>query len=471
MVADLRIMDSELGTVWREQRAAFAARPMPDAAERRSWLTTLERLLLGHSAAIGAAISEDFGHRPEAETQVLELFPSIEAARYARRHLGRWMRPERRHVSIWFLPGKAEVRHQPLGVVGVIVPWNYPLYLAVGPLVSALAAGNRVMIKLSEYTPAFGALFSELIAKTFPRDLVHVVLGDVEIARAFAAVPFDHLLFTGATSIGREVMAAAARNLTPVTLELGGKSPAIIAPGFDLALAARRIVFGKLINAGQTCIAPDYVLAHTDTITPLLAHMRTAAGALYGTAASPDYASIAHSRHWARLTGLLEDASARGARIEPLLDAGATSLPRRMLPVAVLGATDAMRIMREEIFGPILPILAYHTLEEAIDYVNAHDRPLALYVFDDDRVRRNALLARTLSGGVTINDTIFHVAQDDLPFGGVGPSGMGSYHGPEGFRTFSHARSVFRQRRFNGAPLLYPPYDRAKKLLKFMLRN
>lgn len=463
----------EFETVFREQRAAFAKQPSPAAAERRAWLKTLERMLLDHNPAICAAIDADFGHRPHAETRILELFPSLEAIRQARRHVARWMAPERRRVSLWFRPASAEVRYQPIGVAGIIVPWNYPLYLAVGPLVCALAAGNRVMIKLSECTPRFAALFAQLVAHAFPRDLVHVVLGDVETARAFANLPFDHLLFTGSTRVGREVMAAAARHLTPVTLELGGKSPAIIAPDFDLSIAARRIVFGKLINAGQTCIAPDYVLAPADSIEPLLVELREAAHQLYQDTASPDYTSIVNEQHFARLTALLDDARDQGARIEPLLPPATTPFPRRLAPAAVLDVTDRMRIMCEEIFGPILPLVSYRTLDEAIRYVNGRDRPLALYIFDDDRARRDDVLVRTASGGVTINDTILHVAQDDLPFGGVGPSGMGRYHGAEGFRAFSQVRSVLRSRRLNPAALMYPPYDGAlaRGMLKLMLRK
>ena len=466
-------VELRLAATLREQRSAFERNSLPPASQRREWLLALERMLLTNGDALAAAISADFGHRPATETQLLELFPSVSGIRYAHAHIATWMRPERRGVAMWFRPGTAHVRYQPLGVVGIVVPWNYPLFLAVGPLTAALAAGNRVMLKMSEYTPTFGALFAELIAKVLPDDLVHVVLGDVETARSFVAQPFDHLLFTGGTAVGRDVMAAAARHLTPVTLELGGKSPAIIAPGFDLARAARSLVFGKLANAGQTCIAPDYVLVDAQSIEPLLGHLRTAATALYKDTASTDYASIAHDRQYARLCSMVDEARAQGARVEALLARRDSSLPRRMAPVAIIDAKESMRVLREEIFGPILPILPYRTLDDAIAYVNAHERPLALYVFDDDEVRRERLLARTASGGVTINDTLLHVGQEDLPFGGVGPSGMGRYHGPEGFRTFSQTRSVFRQRRLNGVSLLYPPYDRTlvRKMLALMLRR
>ena len=461
----------ELEALFHAQRLAFAADPLPSAAVRRGRLGELADMLRRHADELAAAIDADFGGRPRDETRLLELFPSIEAVRYARARVTGWMRPDRRHVSIWFQPGRAEVRYQPLGVVGIIVPWNYPLYLAVGPLVAALAAGNRVMLKMSEYTPEFGALFERLIANTFPPDLVCVVNGDAQIASAFGGLPFNHLLFTGSTPIGRVVMAAAARNLTPVTLELGGKSPAIVAPGFDIATAAQRITFGKLANAGQTCIAPDYVLLPRGQEQAFLDAVRAQAAKFYGDAASPDYASIAHERHYGRLQALVEDARAKGARIEALMPEGDAD-GRRMAPVAVLGATSAMRVMQEEIFGPILPVIPYDALDDAISHVNSQDRPLALYVFDNDSKRTDALLDRTASGGVTVNDCLLHIGQDDLPFGGVGPSGMGRYHAHEGFLTFSQQRSVFRQSRLNTVPLLLPPYGRklAERIIRLMLR-
>ncbi|HEY3381134.1 MAG TPA: coniferyl aldehyde dehydrogenase [Vicinamibacterales bacterium] len=460
-----------LDAAFRAQREACSREPMPDARTRREWLQRLADLLRRNERAICDAIDSDFGRRPAPETRILELFPSLSSVRYARAHVRRWMRPERRHVSIWFQPGRAELRYQPLGVVGIIVPWNYPLFLAVGPLAASLAAGNRSMIKMSEYGPALGALLAGLMADVFPADLVTVVLGNVQVARDFAALPFDHLLFTGSTAVGRDVMAAAAKNLTPVTLELGGKSPAIVAPGYNLATAAQRIVFGKLVNAGQTCIAPDYVLLPKGEEDAFLAAVRSCAKQFYGTAASPDYASIAHDRQHTRLLAVLADAEAKGARIEPILEPGAPG-PRRLPPVALFNCTGDMRVMQEEIFGPLLPIVPYDSLEHAVQYVTGRDRPLSLYVFDGDRGRVDRLLDATHSGGVTVNDCLLHIGQDDLPFGGVGPSGMGRYHGPEGFRTFSHARSVFRQSRVNGLPALYPPYGRrlGEWLLKLMLR-
>ncbi|WP_374403482.1 coniferyl aldehyde dehydrogenase [Niveibacterium sp.] len=471
---DMKLTDlpqTGLAAAFAAQRAAFAREPMPDAAARRANLDRLAQLLKQNQQAICEAISADFGHRSHTETRLIEIFPSLEAIRYARAKLAGWMKPSRRHTGLWFLPGRSEVRYQPLGVVGVIVPWNYPLYLAIGPLVGALAAGNRVLIKMSEFGLNFGALFARLIGEAFPPDLVSVVLGGADVAAEFSALPFDHLLFTGSTPVGRIVMAAAAKNLTPVTLELGGKSPAIVAPGFDIKTAAQRIGFGKTMNGGQTCIAPDYVLLPRGQEEAFLAAMRAFAHKLYGDAASPDYASVAHDRHYARLQALLDEARSMGARIEPLLPDGAIS-GRKMAPVVLLGGTPQMRVMQEEIFGPILPVIPYDSLDDAIAYVNERDRPLALYVFDDQRGRVEALLDRTASGGVTVNDCILHIAQDDMPFGGIGPSGMGRYHGPEGFKTFSQQRAVFRQAALNGSSLLHPPFGKplADKLIKLMLR-
>lgn len=464
-------VQGDLHALFEAQRQAFRADPMPGPGQRRAALDALARLIVTHQDALAEAIASDFGGRPLDETRLIDLFPALGNVHYARRHVARWMKPERRNVSLWFLPGRAQVRYQPLGVVGIVVPWNFPILLAVGPLAAALAAGNRAMIKMSEYSPRSGALFARLIAEVFPPDQVTVVNGDVAVATAFSALPFDHLCFTGSTAVGRQVMAAAAKNLTPVTLELGGKSPAIVAPGFDLALAARRIVTTKLLNCGQACVAPDYVLLPRGQEEAFLAAAREAARRLYGNAASPDLASLATDRQYARVTALVEDARVRGARVEPLLE-GDPGGARRLSPVLLLGVTDEMQAMRDEIFGPVLPVLPYDSLDEAIDFVVARDRPLALYVFDTDRRRVRDLLDRTASGGVTVNDCMFHLGQEDLPFGGIGPSGIGRYHGPEGFKTFSHARAVFEQARWNGLPLLTAPYGGrlARRLLRLMLR-
>ncbi len=455
------------------QRSAFAAQPYPSATQRRAWMTLLERVLLDHADAICESISADFGHRSAFETRMVELVPSVFALRYAHRHVTQWMKPQRRSVSIWFQPGRAEVLYQPLGVVGIIVPWNYPLYLTIGPLAAALAAGNRVMLKLSEHTPQFSDLFARIIEKTFQSDLIRVVNGDQRVGRAFTALPFDHLLFTGSGVVARDVLSSAARHLTPVTLELGGKSPALITPSFDLSRAARQIIFGKLINAGQTCVAPDYVLAPQGALPAFTEALRKEARLMYGVRTAEDYTSIVNARQYSRLERLLQDAQQLGARTVPLLDSVPNGSSRYFPPLLLLDPTRDMQIMHEEIFGPILPIIGYTSLDAAIGYINAHARPLALYLFDDDERRRGALLTQVSSGGVTINDTMLHVVQDDLPFGGVGASGMGRYHAVEGFRTFSQARSVFRQSRFSMTSLMYPPYGGrlAGRILELMLRT
>ena len=453
------------------QSAARLREPYPSVAHRRAQLERLEAALKGAQAGIEQAISADFGHRAPQETALAEIFTSVEAARYTARQLRRWAKPERRPVSIWHRPGYARLHRQPLGVVGIVVPWNYPLYLAAGPLVSALAAGNRVMIKMSEFTPAFGALWAWLIADCFPPEEVSVVNGGVEIAEAFTRLPFDHLLFTGSTRVGREVMRAAADNLTPVTLELGGKSPAIVCEDFPIDLAARRILYGKCANAGQTCVAPDYVLVPAAKVAAFLAAAREAVGRFFPALASSDYTAIASDRHYGRLTGYLDDARAKGATLHPLHADASDAAARKLAPVALTGVTAAMRVMQDEIFGPILPVVPYGALDEAIAFVNARPRPLALYAFSDDSRTVAHVLGTTTSGGATVNDTMLHVAQDALPFGGVGPSGMGVYHGREGFDTFSKLRGVYYQRRFNGLALLQPPYgERFRRLMRLMLR-
>ena len=464
---------SDLDTTLRRLREAQARDPLPDWPTRATRLRALERLLQAHRDDIAAAIHADFGNRPTEETELLEIFPSLSAVRHALRYGKRWMRPKRHLADLLFLPARTELRPQPLGVVGVIVPWNYPLYLAVGPLVDALTAGNRVMLKMSEYTPRFSALFAELVAKCFRSDEVQVVNGDAAVGQAFAALPFDHLLFTGSTAVGHHVMRAAAANLTPVTLELGGKSPAILGPGARMEQAAERILFGKLVNAGQTCIAPDYVLLPRAQMAEFTAAARAAVARLYpDLARNPQYASIATDRHYARLSALRDDAQATGASVEPLSDATPDAARRLLPPVLLTNVRDDMAVMQEEIFGPLLPLQPYDTLDEAIAYVGAHAHPLALYLFETDPSLVNRVLARTHAGGVTVNDTLYHIAQHELPFGGVGASGMGGYHGETGFRTFSHLKPVFRQARWNGAGLLNPPYGaRFRRMLDLLLKR
>ena len=476
MVADVAYLQQNqqqidaLEPLLAAQRAAYRTNPMPSAEQRRAWLKALRELILGEQQALIDAVSRDFSNRAAEETLLAEIMPSLHGIDYASKRLGKWMKPSRRSVGLAFQPAAAKVVYQPLGVVGVIVPWNYPLYLAFGPLIGALAAGNRVMIKMSESTPATSQLVKELLARIFPEDMVAVVLGEAEVGMAFSKLPFDHLLFTGATSIGKHVMRAAAENLVPVTLELGGKSPAIVSADVPLADAAERIAFGKTMNAGQTCVAPDYVLVPQDRVEGFVAAYRAAVQRFYPKLENnPDYTAIINERQLGRLKGYIADAEAKGAQLVPLFpgDQG-----RRLAHSLVLNVSDEMKLMQEEIFGPLLPIVPYQRLDEAFAYINDRPRPLALYYFGYDKGEQQRVLHETHSGGVCLNDTLLHVAQDDMPFGGVGPSGMGHYHGHEGFLTFSKAKGVLIKQRFNAARLIYPPYGTAiqKLIQKLFIR-
>ncbi|CRM35483.1 Coniferyl aldehyde dehydrogenase [Pseudomonas sp. 31 R 17] len=452
-----------LQDLFEAQRRAYAANPMPPAAQRRQWLKALRDVLSNERQALINAISQDFSHRSADETLFAELMPSLQGIHYASKHLKGWMKPSRRAVGIAFQPASAKVIYQPLGVVGVIVPWNYPLYLAVGPLVGALAAGNRVMLKLSESTPATGELLKALLAKIFPEDLVCVVLGEAEVGMAFSTLRFDHLLFTGATSIGRHVMRAAAEHLTPVTLELGGKSPAIVSADVPLKDAAERIAFGKALNAGQTCVAPDYVLVPEDRVDGFVEAYSEAIRGFYPTLTdNPDYTAIINERQLARLNAYAKDATDKGATLIALHDQGQA---RRMPHSLLLNVSDEMKVMQDEIFGPLLPIVPYRGIDEAFAYINQRPRPLALYYFGYNKREQDRVLHETHSGGVCLNDTLLQVAQDDLPFGGIGPSGMGHYHGREGFLTFSKAKGVLVKQRLNAAKLIYPPYGKSIQTL------
>ncbi|HEK1683948.1 TPA: coniferyl aldehyde dehydrogenase [Pseudomonas putida] len=461
--------DLVLERLFAEQRQAFAANPMPPAAQRIQWLKSLREALVAHQQALIEAIDADFGGRSADETLLAELLPSVQGLRHTERHVQRWMKPARRSVGLAFQPASARVLAQPLGVVGIIVPWNYPLFLAIGPLTGALAAGNRVMLKLSEATPRTGHALKQLLEQVFPGDLVSVVLGEVEVGQAFARLPFDHLLFTGATSIGRQVMLAAAHNLTPVTLELGGKSPAIVSHDVPLASAAERIAFGKTLNAGQTCVAPDYVLVPRQRLDDFAQAYRRAVQRLFPRITdNSDYSAIINSRQLQRLERLLADARDKGAQVLDLYP-DEPRQGRRLPPHLLLDVNDDMQVMQDEIFGPLLPLVAYDELDEALAYINQRPRPLALYYFGYDRSQQAQVLQHTHSGGVCLNDTLLHVAQDDLPFGGIGPSGMGHYHGREGFQTFSKAKAVLAKQRINAARLIYPPYGKALQRLVYKL--
>ena len=450
------------------QRQAHARDGAPGAEQRLAALAALDAMLRAHRDEIAQAISADFGNRAQPETIVAELVPALASIRNARRNLRRWMRPEPRRVDLSFQPGRAWVDHLPLGCVAIVSPWNYPLLLTVSPLVDALAAGNRVIVKPSELAPRFSALFARLVAEAFDPAQVSVVTGGPAVAQAVCGLALDHLLFTGSTAVGRLVARAAAETLTPVTLELGGKSPAILCRGYDTAAAARTVALGKFFNAGQTCIAPDYALVPAEQVDGFAAAVLDAAGRMYPTiAGNPDCTSIVSERHHDRLHGMLREAEAGGARLLRAQDAPAE---RRMAPTVVLDPPLDGALMQEEIFGPILPVIGYRDLDDAIRFVNERPRPLALYPFTKDPAQLAAVLGRTVSGGVSVNSALMHCIQDDLPFGGVGASGMGAYHGRDGFRRFSHARGTYKAGRFSGFEFLAPPYGRKMAVaLKAML--
>ena len=459
-----------LTDLFNAQQQAYQAQLVPSAEQRIAWLRGLREVLVSEQKLLCETISADFSHRSHAETLLAELMPSLEGIDYACKRIKRWMRPVKRKVGIAFQPASAKVVYQPLGVVGVIVPWNYPLFLSMGPLTGALAAGNRVMIKMSEHTPRTAQLLKELLAQVFSEDLVCVVQGEADLAAAFSELAFNHLLFTGSTQVGKQVMRAAAKNLTPVTLELGGKSPAIISADVPLAEAAERIAFGKMVNSGQTCVAPDYILVPEARVDEFIEAMRSTVLKFYPKLAdNPDYTAIINPQHLQRLEETLNDATAKGAQAIRVHPEG----QEQRLPLTLLrNVTDEMRVMQDEIFGPILPIVSYTSLDDALAYIAQRPRPLALYYFGYARDEQQYVLHHSHAGGVCINDTLLHVAQHDLPFGGIGPSGMGHYHAHEGFLTFSHSKAVFSKQRLNAAKLIYPPYGGwlQKLILKFFVR-
>lgn len=456
------------------QRAAFSAEGVPSIKQRKATLAKLRSAVLEYRARIEEAISVDFGNRSKHETAIMEFAGVVQSIDYLVGNLRRFMRREKRHVGLFYRPGRAYVEYQPKGVVGIMAPWNYPFSLTIIPLATALAAGNRAMIKPSELTPATSDLIRRMLCSRFDVSEVATVLGGAEVGAAFSGLPFDHLLFTGSTAVGRKVMRAASDNLVPLTLELGGKSPVVVGHGDVTEKNVASIVYGKLSNAGQTCVAPDFAFVHEDDLDRFVSMFVATVSRFYPDGmAGIDYTSIISDRHHARLAELVKDAESRGAKvIRSGVVPSAADHPRAFEPILLTNVDDEMAVMREEIFGPLLPIRTYRTLEEVIKYINDRPRPLALYYFGENDAECRKLISRTTSGNVGINNTLMHVAQDDLPFGGIGPSGMGAYHGIEGFKSMSHAKGIYEQGKWSLPRLLHAPFGRiAEMAIRVVLGN
>ena len=444
-------MLANMQAVLEKQRASFTADLPEPMSVRRDRIDRAIALLIDNAESFAKAVSADFGHRSREQTLLTDIMPSVSAMKHAKKHFESWAKGEKRKPTfpLGLLGAKAEVVYQPKGVVGVVAPWNFPVGMVMVPMAGILAAGNRAMIKPSEFTEEVSALFAEVAPKYFAEEEMAVFTGGPEVGMAFSKLAFDHMIFTGATSVGRHIMRAAADNLVPVTLELGGKSPTIIGRSADIKKAGDRIALGKMMNAGQICLAPDYLLVAKDQESDMIEAIKAGVQSQYPTLlANDDYTSVVNGRNYERLQGYLADAREKGAElieINPANENFESSNGNKMPLTIIRNVTDDMKVMQEEIFGPILPVMTYASMDEAVDYVNAHDRPLGLYYFGTDKAEENKVLSRTISGGVTINDVVFHNAMEDLPFGGTGPSGMGNYHGVDGFKTFSHMRAIYRQ--------------------------
>ncbi|MEW6078516.1 MAG: coniferyl aldehyde dehydrogenase [Thermodesulfobacteriota bacterium] len=472
--SDIQATKSDFEKTFQFQKTAFLKNPCPSAEERIAHLARLKKSLVVCKEDIVGALNADFGARCRDETLLAELVSTIESIKYTIRHVKKWMKPSRRRTSLLYLPASSLVYYQPLGVVGIIAPWNYPVYLSMGPLICALSAGNRAILRMSRCTPKTAEVMKRLIAETFNEDLVALFTGDDVSGSDFTSRPWDHMMFTGSTAAGKEVMRAAADNLTPVTLELGGKSPAIISREVPMKDAAERIAWGKMLNSGQTCVSPDYVLCPEHRIDEFVAAFRESVGRMYPSLKNnPDYTSVENDQQYRHLLELLRDAREKGAEIIVVNPANEDFSGSRKMPVhLVLKATDEMALLQKEIFGPVLPVIPYQSLAGAAQYVNERPRPLALYFFDYNRENAEFIIKHTHSGGVVINDVIVHVTQEDMPFGGIGHSGMGQYHGHAGFLTYSKEKGVLFKPKFNSGKLIYPPYGRwiHRLIYKIMLR-
>lgn len=477
--ADSATISASIRAILDKQKAAHIAEGPASAERRIDWIDRAIAILVDNQKEIVEALASDFGHRSHEQSLLTDVMGSLGPLKHAKKHLREWMKPEKRKVQfpLGLLGAKARVEYQPLGTVGIISPWNFPINLTWSPLAGVFAAGNRAMIKPSEFTPATSELMARLLRQAYDETEVAVITGGPAVGEAFSRQPFDHLLFTGATSIAYHVMRAAAENLVPLTLELGGKSPVIVSNTADIDDAAGRIMNGKVLNAGQICLAPDYVYvpegkvdafvtAATKSVTKMLPTIKD----------NPDYTSIINQRHYDRLNSYIEDARTKGARIveiNPANEDFSQQKAHKIPPTLVLNPTDNMKIMQDEIFGPLLPVKTYKEVDEAVAYVNSKPRPLGLYYFGQDSAEERKILDRTTSGGVTVNDVIMHVSMEDLPFGGVGPSGMGAYHGIDGFRTFSHAKAIYTQSKAKMvAEMFRPPYGaKTRKLLAAQIKK
>ncbi len=462
------------------QKKAFSHQPMSDLNSRIKWLRSLKKALLLNKEALIEAMSQDFGYRSDYDSLIGDILPVVRQINYTLKNLKKWLKPAKRHSGLLLAPATVRVEYQPKGVVGIIAPWNFPVMLSLSPLVTSIAAGNNTMLKVSEFTPQTNRVLIALLESVFPQQLVHVIEGAADVATEFTSLPFDHMLFTGSTPIGKHVMRAAAENLTPVTLELGGKSPVLIADDISLDVAVERIIYGKSLNAGQICVSPDYILCPEDKVAALLKSYRAKFQTLYPNFDSnPDYSHIVNERQAQRLEAVLLDAVEKGADIfcaDRNSGANEGKLPdssQRKWPTQLItGTTTEMRVMNEEIFGPLLPIVPYRELQQAINFINARPRPLALYLMSFDKSVQQRVISQTHSGSVCINETVSHVAAEDVPFGGIGESGIGHYHGIEGFKTFSHAKTVLQRGKINSGKLLHPPYGGQfqELVLKFFVK-
>ncbi|TYK66335.1 coniferyl aldehyde dehydrogenase [Colwellia echini] len=461
-----------LTAILAKQQLAYKLSPAPSIDYRKTQLIALKGALLSHQDALVSALNTDYGQRAEQDSLIADILPCIMNIKYTIKNLKKWTKPQRRHSGLLLSPAKVTVHYQPLGVIGIMVPWNFPVMLSIGPLITALAAGNRAMIKLSEFTPATNLVLSTMLASIFDSKTVAVIEGKADVAAFFSALPFNHLLFTGSTNIGKHVMRAAADNLTPVTLELGGKSPVIIANDIAIETAVERLIFGKCLNAGQICVAPDYVFCPEAQVDEFISAYQQQFQAMYPKQENCDYANIINEAQHQRLLTWLDDAIAKGAKVIAANGEKIDRTSRQLATQLITQVNDDMQLMQEEIFGPLLPILPYKDLDDVINYINDRPRPLALYIMSFDKTTQQLILDKTHSGGVCINDTVMHVAADDAPFGGIGDSGMGHYHGKEGFFTFSKAKTVLTQGKINPGRFIHPPYDRfvQKLLLKIFMR-